>query len=348
MMEHIRSKVCIIGHFGFGKELLNGQTIKTKIITQTLEEYLGVEKIYKIDTCGGICAIPRIFMQTGKAVFTCDNILTFLSDNGLKAVMPMLFFYNIFHKTRIVHLAIGAELARYLRRNKFVSSLMHKIDMIYAETNCLKNSLETDGFINVDILPNCKHLSVLAPEQLQFPNQKPFKLCMFGRVMKEKGIGDAVNVVNAINSASPYPIYTLDIYGQVNNRQVEWFEELKRDFPPTITYKGVVPFDKSVEVLKDYFALLFPTKFFVEGVPGAIIDAYAAGLPVISSRWESFSDVVDDGLTGLGYDFENVVELKSLMLEISNRPEMINSIRVNCLRKAEDFSTDVIMKILKL
>ena len=25
-------KVCVIGHFGFGENLLNGQTIKTKIV----------------------------------------------------------------------------------------------------------------------------------------------------------------------------------------------------------------------------------------------------------------------------------------------------------------------------
>ena len=29
-------KVCVIGHFGEGKVLLNGQTVKTKIITEEL------------------------------------------------------------------------------------------------------------------------------------------------------------------------------------------------------------------------------------------------------------------------------------------------------------------------
>ena len=29
---------CVIGHFGFGRNLLNGQTIKTKILTEELEK----------------------------------------------------------------------------------------------------------------------------------------------------------------------------------------------------------------------------------------------------------------------------------------------------------------------
>jgi hypothetical protein len=54
-------------------------------------------------------------------------------------------------------------------------------------------------------------------------------------------------------------------------------------------------------VLKDYFALLFPTHFYTEGIPGTVIDAYAAGIPVISAKWESYSDVIDEGVTGIGY-----------------------------------------------
>ena len=51
MKRNINKKtVCIIGHFGFAKNLLNGQTVKTKIITKELEKQLGKEEVLKIDT----------------------------------------------------------------------------------------------------------------------------------------------------------------------------------------------------------------------------------------------------------------------------------------------------------
>ena len=46
-------KVCVIGHFGFNKNLLNGQTVKTKIIAKELSSSLGEDQVLKIDTHGG-------------------------------------------------------------------------------------------------------------------------------------------------------------------------------------------------------------------------------------------------------------------------------------------------------
>ena len=46
-------KVCVIGSFGFNKNLLNGQTIKTKIIAKELSSSLGEDQVLKIDTHGG-------------------------------------------------------------------------------------------------------------------------------------------------------------------------------------------------------------------------------------------------------------------------------------------------------
>lgn len=340
-------KVCVIGHFGFGKELLNGQTIKTIIVAETLEEALGFENILKIDTHGGVKSIPRLFFQTLSAARKCDHIITLFSDNGLKVVLPMILFHRFFNKFKIHHLAIGAELAKYLRRHRLISRFVHMVDYIYPETRCLKKSLLQDGFKKIYILPNCKKLSIVPETELKNIVSKPLKLCMFARVMKEKGVEDAVKMVESINSRYRRKVYELDIYGQVDINQVEWFESLKSRFSSSVRYGGLVPFDKSVEVLKEYFALLFPTKFYVEGVPGTIIDAYAAGLPVIASRWESFSDVIDEGITGIGYEFDNLDELESILLKIADYPEMINDKRKACIMKARDYSTDVIMKCLQ-
>ena len=83
----------------------------------------------------------------------------------------------------------------------------------------------------------------------------------------------------------------------------------------------MVPYDKSVDVIKNYYALLFPTKFITEGVPGTIIDAYSAGVPVIASRWHSFTDVIDDGITGIGYEIYNNELLIKMIKEAIQSPE---------------------------
>ena len=60
-------------------------------------------------------------------------------------------------------------------------------------------------------------------------------------------------------------------------------------------------------------------------IPGTVIDAYAAGVPVISAKWESFADLIRDGETGIGYPFgdENALEeiLRDLAEHRSQYPE---------------------------
>jgi glycosyltransferase involved in cell wall biosynthesis len=126
----------------------------------------------------------------------------------------------------------------------------------------------------------------------------------------------------------------LDIYGQVDSEQTEWFEKLCNSFPDEIQYCGLVPYDKSVDVIKEYFALLFPTKFYTEGIPGTVIDAYAAGVPVIASRWESFEDSIEQGITGIGYTFGKKEELKIILMKLIEEPNVIYDMKRNCLAKA--------------
>lgn len=109
-----------------------------------------------------------------------------------------------------------------------------------------------------------------------------------------------------INQKYGRVVYHLDIYGQVEAGEEEWFANLQRKFPDYIRYGGLIAFDKSVDVLKSYFFLLFPTKCPGEGIPGTIIDAYAAGLPVVSSLYPNFAEIIEEGVTGLGYEFDNV------------------------------------------
>lgn len=123
-------------------------------------------------------------------------------------------------------------------------------------------------------------------------------------------------------------LYIRYIYGSVAQEELEWFSVMTSKYglekeEGTIRYRGSAPFYKSVEILSKYFALLFPTRYRTEGIPGTIIDAYAAGVPVISAKWESFADVVDEGVTGIGFEIENWNELKTILLQIAKTRNLL-------------------------
>nr|WP_317365532.1 glycosyltransferase [uncultured Blautia sp.] len=339
-------KVGIIGHYGFGHDLANGQTIKTKIITKELEKYIG-NSAYKVDVHGGIkIVVPTIF-KTIKSLRCCTNIIIMLTENGLKVCVPILAFFNRIFKRKLHYIVIGGWLAAFLKKNMWLIPCLKKFDCIYVETTTMKNALEELGLKNLVVMPNCKELSIVHEKDLKIQFEEPLKLCTFSRVMEEKGIGDAVYAVKKINEMFERVVFELTIFGQIDEKQIDWFEDLKKSFPAYINYGGVVSFDKSVDSLKEYYALLFPTKFYTEGIPGTIIDAYAAGLPVISSEWESFSDVVEEGKTGIGYKFADKEALIETLKFVVLNPNKIIEMKSQCILKANQYTLEKGTEILK-
>lgn len=336
-------RVGIIGHYGVGLDLANGQTIKTRIITEAIEKKLN-EKVYIVDAHGGVRAIIPVIIGCFKALRNCENVIIMLTENGLKVSVPILSILNKVFRKKLQYIVIGGWLEVFLNKNPLVEKQLKKFTKIYVETSTMLRALEKRDFSNVVVMPNCKELTILSDEDLIQQGSLPLRLCTFSRVMKEKGIEDLVNVIKEINSKSE--VISLDIYGQIDAEQTEWFASLRETFPNYIQYGGVVSFDKSVEVLKQYYALVFPTKFFTEGIPGTIIDAYAAGIPVISAKWESFDDVVEDGVTGIGYTFGSTSELKSVLESCVADPNVLNKMKPACLHRAKDFTVDKAMQRL--
>lgn len=338
--------VSVIGHFAFGEICLDGQTVKTKIITEELQNRLGREQVLKIDTHGGTKTLLKAPFQVLRALKKSTNILIFPAQNGLRVYAPLLSFFNRFFGRKLHYVVIGGWLPAFLKGRKHLSGCLKRFDGIYAETDTMKTALEAQGFDNVFVMPNCKKLTVLSEDELVYPDGAPYRLCTFSRVMKEKGIGTAVDVIKRVNGRLGYTAYSLDIYGQVDPAQTQWFADLKENFPDYVHDCGCVDANKSVEVLRNYFALLFPTHFYTEGIPGTIIDAYAAGIPVISARWESYADVVEDGKTGIGYDFDDEKQLEKILIAVAEKPEMLLAMKENCLCKAGDYIPENAIRII--
>ena len=121
---------CVIGHFGFGLNLLNGQTVKTKILSEELEKRFP-DGVMKIDTHGGIKSLIKAPFHVFKALKKCKNIIILPAHNGLRVYAPMLSLVRRFFKGRKLHYAvIGGWLAPYLDSKKGLERCLKKFDGI--------------------------------------------------------------------------------------------------------------------------------------------------------------------------------------------------------------------------
>lgn len=331
-------KVGVCGHFDGDKPTSSGQIIKTRIFTEELIRQFGKNQVMTVDSSGGAKAMLRMLKESWNLFKNCENIIFLPAYKGLRVFAPAYTFYNKFFHRKIHYVVIGGWLNSFIDKHKWVAGELSQFTGIYVETTTMKKALEKRGFKNVVVMPNFKNLEILKPEELLYTIEQPYKICTFSRVMREKGIEDAIAAVKAVNEKAGHVVYRLDIYGQVDEKFKEKFRKIQKLFPDYVKYKGMIPYDKSVEVLKNYFVLLFPTQFYTEGIPGTIIDAYAAGVPVISSEWESFADVIDDKVTGVGYEFANNEELVKVLENIATDPSSILSMKKSCLIKAKKFT----------
>ena len=339
-------KICVIGHFGIGETLLNGQTVKTKILYDTLVERYGEGEVERIDTHGGVKALLKLPFVLPLALLRCRNIVILPAQNGLRTVTPILTVWNLLFRRSLHYAVIGGWLAPFLAERKWLRGMLSRFDGVYVETATMQKAIEALGLPNVFVMPNCKELRVLSEDELYYPSGEPYRLCTFSRVMREKGIEDAVDAVTAINERLGRTAYTLDIYGQVYGGESEWFENLQTKFTDAIRYGGLVPFEKSVETLRESFALLFPTRFFTEGIPGTVIDAYAAGIPVISARWESYHDLIEEGVTGIGYELLDTEAFSEILLSLLDEPERLIRMKTACTEHAKRYLPNNAMGVL--
>lgn len=340
------NKVAVVGYFFAENQVYEGQGVKTKIITEELEHLLGEKNLLRIDTYGWRKHPLQLLLKCMRAVWMCDHVIMMTDEGGIKIFPWLLLGSNILGKCRLHYIVIGGWLVKFLEKHKFLRTCLKRFDGIFVEAHAMQSGLEKMGFQNVLLMPNCKAIVPLKEEKLVFNGHKPYKLCTFSRVMKEKGIEDAINAVQAVNQLYGNTVFTLDIYGAIDSLQTEWFEGLVSEFPPEIQYCGVVPFDQSVEVIKNYYALLFPTRFYTEGIPGTIIDAYASGVPVISSEWENYADVIERNVTGITFPFEKRDSLKNILADLAVDPDILNKMKINCLKKANEYLPDNVIGVL--
>lgn len=339
-------KCCILGHFAHDRNAANGQTIKTKILAEELRKQLGEDAVCSIDTFGGPKVLLKAPFQVLSAFNSSQNVIMLPAHNGVRIYGRLLpLFRNFFKNKKIHYVVIGGWLPQFLCKRKRLAQSLKQFDGIYVETQTMKRQLEAQGLTNVLVMPNCKKLKTLTEEELVYTEEEPFRLCTFSRVSKEKGIADAVEAVMAANDNCGRHIYELDIYGSVDNGQEEWFEQLQKKFPPYIRYCGLVDYDKSIEVLKGYFCLLFPTHYEGEGFAGTLIDAYSAGLPVVASDWKYNAEIVNKNV---GYIFKthNQQDFIDTLINMAIRPTEVLNKKKYCLREAQKYNIEQTVKIL--
>ncbi|MBD7970571.1 glycosyltransferase family 4 protein [Paenibacillus gallinarum] len=342
-------KLGICGHFGTGQNLVDGQSIKTNIFKNEVGRILGNEQIKTLDTHKWKKNPLLLLVNSISLFFSCEKVAILPGQNGLKVILPFFLFLSRVFKKEVHYIVIGGWLPDFLQKNNKFLKYIKKIKSIHVESHSMIRKLNEAGIDNVFYMPNIKRLNYLSEEQLVYEHQIPYKLCTFSRVIKEKGIENAIDAVTSVNNKFKKKIYTLDIYGPIDESYKQEFAKVMENVDDSINYKGVISYDNTVSILKDYYLLLFPTYYSGEGFAGTLLDSLASGVPIIASDWRYNSEIVKDGVTGFVYSVNKPQEMITILENIIDNPHSVISMKRNCLREYKKYDpTHVVQSFLNI
>ncbi|EHQ89372.1 glycosyltransferase family 4 protein [Desulfosporosinus youngiae] len=336
-------KVAMIGHFGGDRDFSDGQTVKTKeLYNFIIREY--TSNLCVLDTFKITRNIFKLIRMINNTLRNSEKVVLIVSSRGYKVLLPMLVLLNQIYNRDIFDFVIGGFRQNHLKKSWILRLFSKRCKMIYLESHGLVNEYKALKIENCVYLPNFKTLNLTSDKEINHRLEKPFKLCTFSRICKEKGIENAIEAVKLLNKKLGKVVYELDIFGIPDKAYIERFDKLKTQFPPYIHYKGLVDYRKSTEVLKHYYLLLFPTYHNGEGFPGTLIDAFASGLPVIASEWNCNAEIIEDGKTGRIIPVKDVAALSEILFYYAEHPAEVMEMKKHCIEEAYKYTPKQALK----
>jgi glycosyltransferase involved in cell wall biosynthesis len=204
----------------------------------------------------------------------------------------------------------------------------------------MKNALEKEyGFKNVDVFPNFR-INSFKPTPHHEDGR--LRLVFMARVIKMKGLDLIFELGNKIIDKGLQNNITIDFYGPQQNEDgdIEYFNSNIEHYS-FMKYYGPLEPSEIYVTLEQYDAMLLPTHFYTEGLPGSILDAYISGIPVIVTKWKHATEFVIDGETGIIIPFDDEgTALFDAVMKMLNNTDLLLDMKKQSNKKAYDFSSE--------
>ena len=323
----------VLGYFGNRTNKLDGQTVKTRDVYRLAKEQYGdcVEYFDTEEFKFGKTSVFRMLIK----VMRCKDLIYLPAHGNLKYLFPILFCLSVVCRFKVHYVVIGGWLREYLASLPLHRCMLSRVSGIHVETKKLKEELEGYyKFRNVNILPNFRFFDFVP----KYSVSHKLRMVFMARINKMKGLDWLFYLADYIVSNGLEDKFSLTFYGQVNKDDERYFVSnvAKYSF---VEYKGALLPSDIYDNLSRYDVLLLPTHFYTEGLPGSVVDAYIAGIPVIVTAWKYAEEFVDDGVSGFVIPFEDGQDdLVSRVLLLESNRHILKQMKENVLVKRGDFS----------
>lgn len=313
---------------------LGGTTVSFRRLMDSLSRR-GDVSIEVVETTGirgrGPSAALGFVRRLRRAIGRADVVTAHVTISGLPVLGPLVVVLaGRARKPLIIRKFGGTDLLDCSApRRALILWALRRADLYLAQTKALVERAAQAGLPNVVWFPNSRPMPDLPDEP---PGERACRRFVFlGQVHRRKGIDELIEAGEELDSE-----VTVDVYGPLGfDVDRSAFANLSR-----VRYRGIIDPERVHETLLSYDALVLPSYHPGEGYAGVVLEAFAAGLPVVCTRWRALPELVDES-SGILVEPRDARSLYEAMSRLVRDPGLHARLRAGVRLRRNRFSDAV-------
>jgi glycosyltransferase involved in cell wall biosynthesis len=235
--------------------------------------------------------------------------------------------------TRVIYQVHGGNLPlQFARHNRLLSALL-RASLSLAEVIVVLAQCEFEAYrefipgADIRVIPNAIDSAPYSALQRQHVSPSaPLRLVYIGRLCRQKGLYEALSGLYLAREDGVDATLVIAGSGPIEASLRQLVERLK--LRRAVTFAGPLFGEAKMALLATSDVLLFPT--YAEGLPYALLECMAAGLPAITTRVGAIPDVVVDGVHGIFVPPRTVHPIAQAIAKLAGNRQLLAQMRDAC------------------
>lgn len=256
--------------------------------------------------------------------------------------IPIVFTYHTLYDQYVHYVPVAQDLARDVTI-KYSKNFCNQCDHIIVPSREVETILtELNIKTPRSVIPTGVSIEKFSHGDSQWLRKNyniPEKnriLLFVGRLTKEKNLDFLLDAFKEIHQQAPDTSLVITAQGPMEGELKQQALRLGLNLKQDVIFTGALPFDTLVNVY--YSADLFVFSSVTETQGLVLIEAMAAGLPVVAVRAYGVQDMVDDGVNGY-LTSQSIPEFSQAVCGLLDDKETYQSFSKNALLKADTLSS---------
>jgi len=337
-------KLLFVGAVNRNAPPANGEEYKNQMLLGYLDAHFRVKVIDTMNWSREPLTLIRLVIHMLWVPY--DRIVISASSASVFRLLDSLRMFKSRMK-KTIYFVIGGYLPKALSDGRYKPRAYQSLRSLVVEGESMRKQLMDLGIsAPIHVVPNFKTVD-RCRGRLDRYDEGTTRFIFVSRIAEQKGLDTIFDALSDPRLQVCQRDFSVDFFGPVENGYDEMFK-LNLSKYPVCHYKGYLDFSNhpnaSYETMSTYHAMLFPTYWMGEGFPGAIIDAFICGIPVIATDWNMNREVIEDGKTGRLIPVQDPKALADAMLDAMTDRDAWKEMSQCCHDQAPAFDTKTVLE----